>query len=234
MYGQLPANLSSGGSSGSPALTLRGLLLDGNTAANWRAGVGQTDDGGGLCSNWANQLGAMPALTAVTTARPTIQADGSLLFDGTANRMLTGATTLNQPETIYFVGRQVTWTDTEGIFDGVSLATGELIQTTTTPRVDITAGLAVAANTGLIVNTYTVVTAIFNGASSSLQMNTAAATTGNAGAANMGGFVLGANGASLLFSNIQVKEVIIRRVSDSAALQLQIQRLLGQVYGIVV
>ena len=168
-----------------------------------------------------NNTGAKPAQ---------IVGSPSLLFDGTAHTMAM-ATTLIQPETIYMVGRQVSWTSTEAIFDGAALASGELIQTTATPQLNITAGSSVAANTNLAVGTYGVITAVFNGASSSLQIDGNVATTGNAGAANMSGFTLGANGDDLLFGNIQVKEVIIRSTADSAATQAAIQSLLKALHG---
>jgi hypothetical protein len=51
-------------------------------AAFYMANVGQTDAGSGACSEWADLSGNSRNLTAAGAARPTIQADGSLLGDG--------------------------------------------------------------------------------------------------------------------------------------------------------
>lgn len=210
------------------------LRADNNTVADYRAGIGQTNDGAGLCSAWANQIGAAGSLTAATTARPTIQADGSLLFDGVANGMVTSGFTLNQPTILYLVLKQITWTSGDKITDGHTLDTMLIQQETggVSPALRLFAGLGTASNSGLTLDTYGVVTALFNGASSSLQINSATAATGDAGSSNAGGFALGANfntGGS--WSNIQVKEVIIRTVADSAATQAAIQGYLKSIYG---
>lgn len=156
-----------------------------------------------------------------------------LLFDGTAGYMATGAFTLNQPTTVYFVGKQVTWTVNDFIWDGVADNLGTLQQSTATPRLAMYAGTALLETTGrLAVNTYGVVTAIYNGATSSLQVDSNAALTGAVGASNMGGFTLGKPGTTnAQYGNIQVKEVIIRNVADSAATQAQIQAYLKALHG---
>jgi hypothetical protein len=168
-------------------------------------------------------------LTNTGTKLAQIVASPQLLFDGAAFYMQM-ATTLVQPVTVYAVINQITWTILHALFDGNSLATGELVQTTATPTLDISAGTPVAPNANLALNTYGVVTAIFNGASSSLQINSTVATTGNAGAGNMGGYTIGANAAGLLFGNLQAKELILRNVSDSAGTQANIRALLKSLY----
>lgn len=145
-----------------------------------------------------------------------IVGSASLLFDGTAHFMKAAAFTCAQPTVVFLDGKQPTWTATRAVFDGNTLATGELIKTTATPQVNITAGSSVAANTDWTLNTRKIVVAAFNGASSSLQVGGAAATTGNAGAGNMAGFTLGANGSNLLFGNTQVSRVIIRNNTANA------------------
>lgn len=156
----------------------------------------------------------------------------SLLFDGAAHFMKCAAFTLNQPETIYFVGRQITWASTDTLLDGNAANTGAIIQTTSTPQINISAGSSVAANTEMTLATRKVVCAVFNGASSSLQVTTGTATTGNAGAGNMGGFTLGAAGSDLLFGNIQTQEVLIYSVAHDAATRANIIRALMNKHGI--
>ena len=209
----------------------RFLSSDGNTVAWYRSQIGQTNDGAGLCSSWANQIGAAGALTAATTARPTIQSDGSLLFDGTANIIRTAAFTLNQPETIYVVFSLISWVGNADIIDGVTQSSGVIFCNTSTPNFDVYAGANLGNNATLTVGTSSVVTVVINGASSSSQVDSATKKTGNAGAANMGGITLGAGGGGGNFSNIQVKELIVRSVADNATTQSLIQGYLKAIYG---
>ncbi len=193
-------------------------------AAWFRFGAGLTDDGAGLCSNWADQSGNGRDLKATTTARPTIQADKSVLFDGSANFMKCDAFTLNQPETVYFLIKQITWGNDLRFCDGNSNFTMLVNQQTATPQISMYAtGAQVANNSNLALNTWGVVAAVFNGASSSLQVNNTTATTGYPGAGNAGGFTLGANsdGAGG-WSNIQVKEVILYAAAHTADQRTQV------------
>lgn len=210
---------------------LTALLLDGNTVADYRAGVGQTDAGAGACSVWANQIGIAPSLTAAGGARPTIQADGSVLFDGVANVMATGAFTLNQPTMIYFVGKQVTWTINDYLWDGQTADKLSIYNVTATPQIRMNGGTGANDNSDFSVNVNHIVVASYNGASSFLQVDSNAAVSGNAGSTAGDGFTLGARTGPSAYGNIQVKEVIIRKVADSAATQGQIQFYLKQIYG---
>ena len=149
--------------------------------------------------------------------------------------MKASAFTFNQPETIYLVGKQISWTSDEHIFDGNALDSGTFYQINlSTPDVGIYAGGAsgVATNSNFALGPYAIATVVINGASSSVQINRTTATTGNPGAANMGGFSLGADGNNLRFANFQAKEVILRSVADSAATRLAIQTALARKHGI--
>ena len=142
-------------------------------------------------------------------AQPTIASDSSYAFDGIGQYLKCTAFTLNQPETVYILGQQVSWTANDHICDGNTANSGAIAQTNTTPELSLNAGSATASNTGLAAGVYGVVVAVFNGASSILQVNNTTTATGNAGAGNMGGFTLGATANATQFGNIQVKEVIV-------------------------
>ena len=135
----------------------------------------------------------------------------SLLFDGSADYLKTNAFTLNQPETVLLAFKQVSWTAADSIADGNAAGTGLIYQTAAgaSPQIDINAGSAVATNSNLAVGSYGVLCAVFNGASSSLQINLTTPTTGNAGIGNMGAFTLGARPTPGNYANIQVLEAII-------------------------
>lgn len=188
-------------------------------AAWYRKGVGITSSSGAV-SAWSDQSGnSRHLLQATGAAQPALQADGTILFDGVAHFLKTSAFTFNQPETVYLLLKQVTWTANDFLMDGNASNGGRLGQEVSSPTLRLNAGvLGAAANTDLAVNTYGAVAVVINGASSLIQVGYATPTTGDAGVNNMGGFTLGAlgNGASN-FANIQVKEVILYTAAHDAS-----------------
>lgn len=177
-------------------------------AAWFPFGVGITSAAGAV-SQWDDQSGNGRHLKQATaTNQPTLEADGSITFDGVDNFLKCDAFTLDQPETVYLLFKQITWTSTERIFSGNALSSGDLVQLTSTPQIGLFAGTATSL-VSMTLDAYGVIAGVFNGASSSIQLNSGTPATGNCGAANMGGFTLGASGAPGGWANIQVKEVII-------------------------
>lgn len=207
-----------------------GLVAGLKPVAWWKFGVGLTDDGGGLCSLWADQSGNGRNLTAATTARPTIQADKSLLFDGVANVMKTAAFTVAAPFTIYVLMRQVSWTSGRILIDGDGATIqGRISQSGVSPALVANGGTALASNSNLAVGTYGVLAFVVNGASSSFQVNNTSATAGNAGSNSLAAFTMGAAGNSTNFSNIQVKEGVIFGAGHDANTIFRVIRHLSQV-----
>lgn len=186
-----------------------------------RQGVGITTDTG--VSQWDDQSGNGNHLKQATGAnQPALQGNGSILFDGLTHFLKADAFTLVQPETIYLLGKQVTWTNTDRIFDGNVINTGLIIQTGTTPNLAAYAGSFSGQSSDLVLDTYGIIAVVFNGASSVFQIDDNTPITGDFGAANMGGFTLGANGSSLQFGNIQVKEVLIYSEDHDAVTRAQV------------
>jgi hypothetical protein len=142
--------------------------------------------------------------------------------DGLNDYMKAAPFALSQPESVYFVGSQVTWTSGDEIFTGESGTVGNLRQAASSPNLSITAGTTVAENSGLSIDTRGVIAVVFNGASSSLRVNQQAATTGNAGAGNLGGFMVGGRNTLTNFSNITFCEALLASRADSETLQLRI------------
>jgi hypothetical protein len=166
---------------------------------------------------WDDQSGNDRHLKQATSAiRPSKEADGSILFDGIDNFLKTDAFTSNQPTTIYLLGKHVTWTGSDRFFDGNTINTGVLQQFGTTPQLRLFAGAAYGSISPTL-DTYVVISVVFNGASSVLQLNNDAPVLGNAGANNMGGFTLGASGGATDFGNIQAKELIKFSAAHDAA-----------------
>lgn len=196
----------------------------------YRYGIGITS-AGGLVSAWADQSGNGNDLVQATgTNQPALQADNSILFDGVDNQM-EATFTLNQPCTFYLLLKQVTWALSDVIFDG-SAAQTQLTQTATTPGLKLVPGASFPQNNSLTLDAYGVVTAIFNGASSLLQINNGSPSTENTTANNPGGFSIGANRTMAAASNIQVKEIILFPVAHDAATRTTVITYLATVGGL--
>jgi hypothetical protein len=187
----------------------------------------------GKVSQWNDATSnARHLVQATGSNQPALQTDGSLLFDGATSFMEVGFT-LAQPTMVYILFRQVTWSSGGVVFDGESAAqSGQLVQTSGSPQLNLNAGSAVAANTGLAVNTYGIAACAFNGASSSLGINKGAVVTGNAGTASMSGLNLGGDTNDANFANIQVKEIIMFAGAHGATQQLQVINYLSMVGGL--
>ena len=192
----------------------------------WNQGITVTGSG---VSQWDDQSGNGNHLKQATDGnRPAKQSDGSILFDGVDNFLKADAFTLNQPTTVYLLGKQVTWTDQDYIYDGNTLLGGSCRQLTATPNIRQHAGVLSGNNTDWVLDTDAVVTSVFNSTSSLLQVNNETAITGDAGTNNMGGFTLGVRGDLISgWSNIQVKEVIIYSVAHDANTRTKVVNYLG-------
>jgi hypothetical protein len=183
----------------------------------WNVGVAVTGAG---VSQWDDSSGnGRHLLQGTDAARPAKNADGSVLFNGTTHFLKTNAFGYNQPNTIYLLFRQISWTLNDYVWDGNILNSMRVLQNAVTPNLAYDtggAGLIQMAN-GPTIGSYGVLAVVYNGATSSGQVNQNAAATGNAGATNGGGFALGVRGDNAAgFSNIEVKEVILFAAAHSA------------------
>lgn len=187
-------------------------------AAWFRYGVGVS------AAQWDDVSGNGRHLKQATgDSQPAVQGDGSLLFDGADDFMKCDAFTLNQPATVYLLFKQVTWTLNDFIFGGEATTNGRMFQSATTPDLRMNSGTAGAINAGLAVNTYGVVSLVFSGAASLLQVNNGTAVVANAGTNAMAGFTLGsqADGAAA-WSHIQTKEVALYSGAHDAGTRAQV------------
>jgi len=208
------------------------VLSDGSTVLWVDSQENITKNGSDLVSLWGDKSGNGNDLVQATeTNKPTWNANG-ILFDGVDNFMKAAAFTLVQPEFIYIVFKQITWTGGEYIFDGNTASSGLLFQSGGTPNL-IASGGTNSSKDDLTLDTYGIARVKFNGASSTFQINEETQITGNFGANNMGGFTLGARGDGAVgYGNIEVKEVIIRNVADSAQDEGTIYNYLADKYSI--
>lgn len=191
-----------------------------NMVGWFRKGVGITSSAGAQ-SAWADQtgLGGRDYVQAVGANQPAVQADGTILFNGTSHFLKTPAFALVQPYTRYLRIKQITWTLSDVLCDGNTADSGDIWTPGVTPGIALYAGSSAASNGALAVGAWGSVAAVFNGASSSLKVDQTAATTGNPGAASAGGLTLGAQASGAGPANIQVAEEIVYSVAHDAAAQ---------------
>jgi len=195
------------------------VLLDGNTVGWYDYLLGITRDGADLISAWNSIIGANHLLQAVGANQPLWTADG-VLTDGIDNFMKCIAFPWNQPEFIYMVVRQVTWISGNAFFDGNVAGISTLRQRTATPNIALNRGAVyIADNNDLILNTWSIVRALFSGVNSKIIVNNGIPTTGDFGTtSHMGGFTLGSRGNGTdSFCSFQAKEIINRSSVDGEA-----------------
>jgi hypothetical protein len=158
----------------------------------------------------------------------------TMYFDGSDDYLKAAPFSLSQPETVYLVGRQVTWTSGDYLIDGNASNSGALTQSTGTPQINLNAGSSVAGNTGLAVKTMGVLSAVYNGASSALRVNRGTATTGNAGAANMSGFTLASAGTAGSYGNQTTNEALVYSVAHDTPTQDRVIQYEAKKWGVSV
>lgn len=148
----------------------------------------------------------------------TAAAGNYLTFDGSNDYLKAAAFALNQPESVYFVGSQISWTSTDRMTDGNAGGSMMIRQVIGTPQIGIGAGSSING-ASLPLGTNGVITGVFNGASSSLRINRGTALTGDVGAANGGGLTLGAANDGTLNANITAQEVLVYSGAHDKATQ---------------
>lgn len=211
------------------------VLKDGNTVA-WFDMSSEyiTMNGSNQVSQWSDRSvnGNHLLQAGADGIKPTWSATG-LLFDGTDD-FLAADFALDQPEMVYAVLKQVTWTLSDYIWDGNGQNAGGFLQNSTpSPNVRLNAGTGTTQNSNLTLDTFMVIRALYNGASSGLQINETTKTAGNCGSNDMEGFTLGCRGDRVwAYSNIVVKEVIIRSVADATGDELTIFNYLKDKYSL--
>lgn len=157
---------------------------------------------------------------ADTTKQPKIISAGAFitganskpaaLFDG-SNDFLRVAYTLAQPVTLSVVSKQVTWTADDRVWDGGATNAMGLLQHGASPQLFTYAGAGYAnSNTGWTLGTWALLTAIYSGAASVLEVNAGTDATGNPGTSTTGGICIGAYGSGGgAWANISLQEFVI-------------------------
>jgi len=188
----------------------------------FRYGVGITVTGAGV-STWADQSGlGHDLLQATDAARPALQADGSILFDGVDDLISASGFTLTLPYTIYLLGRQVSWTGNDRIFSGTSGSDVVGTQVGASPDVTFSSG-GTSSTTEWLVGVYAALAIVFDAVDITVRVNNNAPSVGSGATNNMEGFQLAVytDGAQQ-FGNIQYKEVILYSGAHTTTQQSQV------------
>lgn len=146
------------------------------------------------------------------------------VLDGVDDFMKTAPFIFIQPETIYLVAKQITWTAGNRIFDGNADNSGAYYQSAASPALRIYVGTAdICVSYKLPINVFAIHKVVIAGVNSKSQINQDLIYTGTSGAANMGGFTWGAKGAHTagFRGNIHGKEMLLLPVVDSAPDELK-------------
>lgn len=191
-----------------------------------------TKDASNFVSRWNDKLGSgHDLLQASGTNQPELRADG-MFFDGIDNFFKTAPFAYEQPEYVYLVMKQITWSSLDAIFDGNTSTSGVLWQTGSSPNLSTFAGAGVN-NNQLALDTWGIVRVLFNGIPSLLQINANAPVTGNSGTSDMGGITMGSRGqADTRYAHMMVKEAIFRKAADSEANSNKIYNYLKSKYSL--
>lgn len=223
----------------------RAVLIGGSRALMRRNCVAAFDAysgitaAGGFASGWSDKYGAGYILAQATgAAQPAVTENSNgpcLRFDGAANFM-DMALTLPQPFTLMMVLRQLSWTGNDTILDrltGGPTTFAALYQTGVTPQVAQYCTSNGAITSQLVLGVTGVLTAVFNGAASSIKVNLATKSAGNPGTTGLDGITLGARNDQANFGHIDVHALRIYRGAVSDAVQDASHALLMAKWGVL-
>jgi len=206
---------------------INGTLASDYNAADWP----ETTTNG--ATQVSSTTGETYTLTNTGATPAQIVGSPQLLFNSAAPSLMAATFTSNQPVTDYIVVKRITGINGGRMIEGVTLDSMEMLWVDTTPEYNLYAGTTYAPGTiNSATNTYAILGAQWNGASSLMFNGTTTSTPGNAGTQDAGGIVLGAHPSGTSAGNWQVKEYIRRHAADGATTQLVIIQLLAKLHGI--
>lgn len=216
------------------------------------ANKGTTTDGTTPCTNgqglafWADQSGNSNTMSSQGGSNNPIfntniqNGLSGITFAGAASQQSIQAIfTYNDPEHIFMVVKQVTWTQFRRLVARASASGNmKLINDVATPGIYLDDGTNTNSpgTTGMTLGTFFVLDFCFNGASSTIRLNNGSNTTGNPGSGtNMGGVTIGADYLSGTgASNIVVGELLAYDSHLSDANASLVNHYLGTKWGITV
>lgn len=192
------------------------ILRDGNTVAwyDYKDLSTITKDGSNFVSRWNDKLGSGHDLIQATGAYQPSWTPGGIYFDSVTHFLKTSAFTYNQPEMVYLVLSQHSWSSAAVIMDGNAGNFGTLYQWSASPNIMAFAGGDIVLNPNLELEQFAIVRILFDGENSKLVVNKTPPITGNFGSANMGGISFGGAANYTYLSNITIKDAVFRKIAD--------------------
>ena len=209
-------------------------LYDGGTAAWWTYDQPTTitKDGSNLVSAWSSRINSERVLLQADPARQPLWSANGIVFDGVADFLKALTFPLKQPEFIYMVVKVNVFQVYGTLFDGNANNVGNALGNITTDKYYAGAG-TISPDFTMSTGSWHILRVLFNGANSKIIVDNGTPTTWNCGAAAMNGFCLGKIGSeTLYFSNINVKEIIVRAKADTSGDEAAIYNYLSTKYGI--
>ncbi len=116
--GNAVANFSNQAVTNNSSISHPVIIDSSDTVAFFDSALGITKDGSNFVSNWADQSGEDNHLLQATGTNQPLWSSTGVLFDGVDNLMKCVAFTLVQPEMLYLVLKQVSWTSPRYLFSG--------------------------------------------------------------------------------------------------------------------
>lgn len=194
--------------------------FDGNLLAWYDGDTLATDPANTWSDRSANNYD-LTLFNAPTLVNNAINGHDALQFDGINQYGQRGITpVLNQPLSYYVVLKQITFTANNHFFACNPVNALKLLQGFGgSPQIDMNSIVPLTMNPNLNLNTYGIITSIFNGANSEIRNNNNAAVVGNAGVANGLGFTLGSYFSPSNYVNAEFAFLIIRQGADNTTTQ---------------
>jgi hypothetical protein len=156
---------------------------------------------------------------------------GTVSFDGTNDFMDVQIENLSQPETMFLVCKADTWQGSRFFIDGYNTQSGGISMLGSSPLIGIFSGLISDGGQSINIGSFDLLTATYDGANSSIQVNDLAAESCSLGVENMDGLTLGrVGGTSALFGDVDLSEQIIVDNNTSATLRTAIKNFLNNKY----
>ena len=210
MFGGLGLGVGSGGQSGFAS-------FDGDPLVVWlQANKNAEIDANKAVSAWRDQSKNLRhAVQTTGTNQPRWSAVGGankqpyIAFDGSDDYLRVLPFTLNQPITIFSVAvPTVSSTNNFSVYDGEGTNSMRLYFASAGSTMVMQAGASVSI-VGVTPTAWHRFTCVYNGASSTFQIDDGAVTTGNVGALNGSGLYLGIAGGAAVPSDSQIAEIIV-------------------------
>lgn len=211
----------------SPVIVKPGIPFNYVTSVNTIA-IWDGDQNLDLNNRWIDILGNSYVIdftgsTTLPLTGGTLNGHNTVIFNGIDQAGYENTIVRNQPSTMYIVCKELAWNLDNIITDDTSFTfANTLKQNNVTPRLGIVAGggtLELNVLDTPALNTFFIITLVFNGLNSQIRTNLNNATIGNAGNSNGLGITIGADNSLVNNCNCEIAYIILRNQTDNIGIQ---------------